>query len=34
MGGRVAEEIIFNVQTSGASNDFEQATQLGTCNGY
>ena len=28
MGGRVAEEIIFNVQTSGASNDFEQATQL------
>lgn len=28
MGGRVAEEIIFNVQTSGASNDFEQATAL------
>ena len=28
MGGRVAEEIIFNLQTSGASNDFEQATQL------
>ena len=28
MGGRVAEEIIFNVQTTGASNDFEQATQL------
>ena len=28
MGGRVAEEIIFKVQTSGASNDFEQATQL------
>ena len=28
MGGRVAEEIIFNSQTTGASNDFEQATQL------
>ena len=28
MGGRVAEEIIFNSQTSGASNDFEQATQI------
>ena len=28
MGGRVAEEIIFNVQTTGASNDFEQATQI------
>lgn len=28
MGGRVAEEIIFNAQTSGASNDFEQATQM------
>ena len=28
MGGRVAEEIVFNLQTSGASNDFEQATQL------
>ena len=25
MGGRVAEEIIFNSQTTGASNDFEQA---------
>ena len=34
MGGRVAEEIIFNVQTTGASNDFEQATQMGACNGY
>ncbi|MGT2911960.1 ATP-dependent zinc metalloprotease FtsH [Streptococcus cameli] len=28
MGGRVAEEIVFNVQTTGASNDFEQATQM------
>ena len=28
MGGRVAEEIIFNVQTTGASNDFKQATQM------
>ena len=28
MGGRVAEEIIFNVKTTGASNDFEQATQM------
>lgn len=28
MGGRVAEEIIFNSQTTGASNDFEQATQM------
>lgn len=28
MGGRVAEEIIFNDQTTGASNDFEQATQM------
>ncbi|HEK9335359.1 TPA: ATP-dependent zinc metalloprotease FtsH, partial [Streptococcus equi subsp. equi] len=28
MGGRVAEEIIFNAQTTGASNDFEQATQM------
>ena len=28
IGGRVAEEIIFNVQTTGASNDFEQATQM------
>lgn len=28
MGGRIAEEIIFNVQTTGASNDFEQATQM------
>lgn len=28
MGGRVAEEIIFNVQTTGASNDFEQASAM------
>ena len=28
MGGRVAEEIIFNTQTTGASNDFEQAPQM------
>ncbi|MFZ2353285.1 ATP-dependent zinc metalloprotease FtsH [Paucilactobacillus nenjiangensis] len=28
MGGRAAEEIIFNSQSSGASNDFEQATQI------
>lgn len=28
MGGRVAEELIFNSQSSGASNDFEQATQI------
>ena len=28
MGGRIAEEIIFNEITSGASNDIEKATQL------
>ncbi|OFI47974.1 cell division protein FtsH [Floricoccus penangensis] len=28
LGGRTAEEIIFNRITTGASNDFEQATQL------
>ncbi|MGF7437880.1 ATP-dependent zinc metalloprotease FtsH [Lentilactobacillus senioris] len=28
MGGRAAEEIIFDSQSSGASNDFEQATNL------
>lgn len=28
MGGRTAEEIIFHSQSSGASNDFEQATQI------
>lgn len=28
LGGRAAEEIVFGVQTTGASNDFEQATAL------
>ena len=28
LGGRVAEEFIFNAQTTGASNDFEQATGI------
>ena len=28
LGGRTAEEIVFGQQTTGASNDFEQATQL------
>ncbi|MQS52392.1 ATP-dependent zinc metalloprotease FtsH [Companilactobacillus mishanensis] len=28
LGGRTAEEIIFGQQSSGASNDFEQATQI------
>lgn len=28
MGGRAAEELIFKQQSSGASNDFQQATQL------
>lgn len=28
LGGRTAEELIFNVQSTGASNDFEQATAL------
>lgn len=28
LGGRTAEEIVFNAQTTGASNDFEQATGL------
>ena len=28
MGGRAAEEVIFNEQTSGASNDIDQATRI------
>jgi cell division protease FtsH len=28
MGGRVAEEIVFNQRTTGAANDIERATQL------
>ena len=28
MGGRAAEQIIFNAITTGASNDFEQATRI------
>ncbi|MBO1304883.1 ATP-dependent zinc metalloprotease FtsH [Enterococcus sp. 669A] len=28
LGGRTAEELVFNVQSTGASNDFEQATGL------
>jgi len=28
MGGRAAEEIIFNTGTSGALNDIEQATKI------
>jgi cell division protease FtsH len=28
MGGRAAEEVIFNEITTGASNDFDQATQV------
>ena len=28
LGGRVAEEIVFGVKSTGASNDFEQATRL------
>ncbi|WP_373761632.1 ATP-dependent zinc metalloprotease FtsH [Jeotgalibaca porci] len=28
LGGRLAEEIVFNAQTTGASNDFQQATAL------
>ena len=28
LGGRTAEEIVFNVQSTGASNDFEQATAI------
>ncbi|MBD3345954.1 MAG: ATP-dependent zinc metalloprotease FtsH [Chitinivibrionales bacterium] len=28
MGGRVAEELVFNVQTTGAANDIKQATEI------
>lgn len=28
LGGRTAEEIVFGVQSTGASNDFQQATQM------
>ena len=28
LGGRVAEEVVFNSQSTGASNDFQQATQI------
>ncbi|GLI33204.1 ATP-dependent zinc metalloprotease FtsH [Desulforhabdus amnigena] len=28
MGGRVAEEVVFNQRTTGASNDIERATQM------
>ena len=28
LGGRVAEEIVFDSQSTGASNDFQQATQI------
>lgn len=28
LGGRMAEEVVFGVQSTGASNDFEQATAL------
>lgn len=28
MGGRIAEEIIFNTQTTGASNDIERVTEI------
>ena len=28
LGGRVAEEIVFNTQSTGASNDFQQATKI------
>lgn len=28
LGGRAAEEIVFNQQSTGASNDFQQATQI------
>ena len=28
MGGRAAEEVVFNEVTTGAANDFDQATQI------
>ena len=28
LGGRAAEEIVFNTQSTGASNDFQQATKI------
>ena len=28
MGGRVAEEIVFGTETTGAGNDIERATEL------
>jgi cell division protease FtsH len=28
MGGRAAEDVIFNLQTTGAANDIEQATRM------
>ncbi len=33
MGGRAAEEIVLNSQTTGAGNDIERASDLGTQNG-
>ncbi len=33
MGGRVAEEISFNMNTTGAANDIERATQIATAHG-
>ena len=34
MGGRAAEEVIFNRITSGASNDIEQSTKIATGDGF
>jgi cell division protease FtsH len=33
-GGRIAEELFMNQMTTGASNDFERATQHGTRHGH